>query len=984
MAVVTSVQGRYSGQTGFDYPVTPVNPFAMLTLNIAGLQSDGIPVWSYYPQYRDAYLRILAKREPIMAGALYSSTSRFKSLPWKINGGRNVKKWAQSLLGEADGGAGFEQFIGKVSYDLDTQDNGAFIELVGPGRPDKPLVGRVQAIYHLDSAQCWRTFDPDYPVIYTNPLDNSYHRMHKSRVIMLSSNPQPDERARNIGFCAVSRALKMMQIIRHVETYKEEKISGKFKRALIYGNGLTPKQFDQAVERTEQASENVNFTVYNEIPVLLSMAQEMKLNMLNLAQLPDGFDYEKEINIYVNILALCFGVDAREFWPATASGATKADASIQHQKAQGKGIADKTKMIETAFNWQIFPDGCELEYDATDDEQDKAKADIDTVRITNVGLLQQQGNINAQEGRALLINQGVIDPKQLASSVDAEVADDSAPLATAENATTQPNQGQVDSFDMTSGTSTGSAALSGKDCYVLLSLANDASITAIQDKLKADYPDVEWEDPADFHVTLVYAKDATDFQQIRNILPQSINTMTFAVGPTGTFDNPDKIPLFLTVTPSPELSALQAGLAASFNSLGLELSEYSAAEQWKPHITLGYLSPDDEIPSSTDVVTVSSKSIKFSVDNEDEFDIQYITRQISSLGSKYNPDTAPGAGKFVESKHPRASNGKFGSGGSAPTPAAKPDATPTQPATLAAPPNSPIVDALISYLKNAKMLGRYKNGRLTVPGETKDRSGDLQSYLRANGFPNAKVTARQTKKGYAYALSGVEPKKPRKAKKSIKANPENHVNAYKKKLESMMSGFVDKVAANPGTFKTAVSGLQNDFLDDLPQDLTDAFGVGLAGDDPTADGIDDLQSVADKSVGYFKTSFIADLAAVSLAGLTEEGIRAALDPFVSRLGMYAGPYWESIWQGVRDVTPTSYRVKWVLEPGAQHCEDCVANEGEYDSIDEMEREVGLPGAGQTKCLGNCRCHILVEDDGGGFSSLVGSPTVFTKPLIEVN
>src|SRR5690349_9963653 len=102
-AKATSIQGRNSGQPGFDFPAVPVSPIQLFTINLAGLQSDGIPAWSYYPQIRDMYLRLVAKKEPIMAGALYSSTTRFKSLSWKIKGGRNVKKWAQSLLGEADG-----------------------------------------------------------------------------------------------------------------------------------------------------------------------------------------------------------------------------------------------------------------------------------------------------------------------------------------------------------------------------------------------------------------------------------------------------------------------------------------------------------------------------------------------------------------------------------------------------------------------------------------------------------------------------------------------------------------------------------------------------------------------------------------------------------------------------------------------------------------------------------------------------------------
>lgn len=437
-----SVQSRARGDAyGFEFPAGPVNPWTFFTIQLAGQQQDGIPPWSYYPAYRDACLRIISKREPIMAGAIYSITSRIKSLPWSIKGGKINKAYYQNLFAEADGGFGFGQFISKVITDLLTQDNGAFIEVVGPGKSDKPLVGRPTEIWHLDSAQCWRTFDPEFPVIYIDPMDNTYHKMHKTRVIVLSSNPQPDVRARNVGFCGVSRALKLLQIIRNIEIYKDEKISGRFKRAIIYGNGVTQKQWDQAFEESDEQTKNKNYAVYNEIPVLLSMLPNMNLKMLDLAQLPDGFDYEKEVTLYVYIVALCMGTDAREFWPATTSGATKADATVQHLKAQGKGIADIIVSLETAFNWHIMPgDGsASFDYDFTDDEQDKAQAEIHQLKAANIETYQRNGWITPQQGYQMAVYEGLIDPKAFDPSAYPENADSDSPLFVGEMPAINPS-----------------------------------------------------------------------------------------------------------------------------------------------------------------------------------------------------------------------------------------------------------------------------------------------------------------------------------------------------------------------------------------------------------------------------------------------------------------------------------------------------------------------------------------------------------------
>ena len=59
------------------------------------------------------------------------------------------------------------------------------------------------------------------------------------------------------------------------------------------------------------------------------------------------------------------------------------------------------------------------------------------------------------------------------------------------------------------------------------------------------------------------------------------------------------------------------------------------------------------------------------------------------------------------------------------------------------------------------------------------------------------------------------------------------------------------------------------------------------------------------------------------------------------------------------------RIRWVLDPNADHCEDsaghygCPGLAGEYDSWNDLPT---VP-AGQVTCRGNCRCHLEVFRDG---------------------
>ena len=392
--------------------------------------ADEFPAWSIYPQVRDRRLREFYRAsDGALASAIFTMQSKLGSLPYKINApGPRSKKRFSDLVGYSEFGEGFAALLKKTATDLYTQDNGWFWELMGAGRVDRPLRGPVLQIAHLDPGNCWRTFDSEVPVLYTNPYPGQWHKIHESRVVMGSSFPQTEELARGVGLCAVSRALRWAQFARDIIVYKHEKAAGRFTRALGWTVGFTEKSFEGALEQAAEKNDARGFTRYAMIPFMHSMKDGASINKLDLASLPDGFDSLTEQDLWIYLLAFAFGVDAREFWPATASGATKADATIQNMKAQGKGFADDVKTIEHAINWKIFPDGVSLEFDNKDDEQDKKVADLHAVHTWNVQTNITSGVITPLEGRAILISKGVIDPDVLKDVAKPVLADDTAPV----------------------------------------------------------------------------------------------------------------------------------------------------------------------------------------------------------------------------------------------------------------------------------------------------------------------------------------------------------------------------------------------------------------------------------------------------------------------------------------------------------------------------------------------------------------------------
>jgi hypothetical protein len=409
-----------------------------------GNQLDEEPQWNaIYPHWRDIYLQRFARQEPMLASAVYSMATRISTLNYQVNGPPRAKKFASELLTRPGLGDSLNALIQKCISDLHTSDNGAFIELWRAGNPlsdakNRPVLGFAQ----LDSRQCWRSFDPEYPVWYTNPVTHEIRKIHASRIAFTSDNPQPTELARGIGFCATSRVLRMTRVFKNMQIFLDEKVGGRFNRAIGAVSGVTPKQLKQALEQNDAQADNKGFVVYKDIPFLVSpnleKGNEIKLMLQDLASIPDGFVFRDDADLYAYILAFAFGVDAREFWPATSSGATKADATVQNMKARGRGIGNDIALMEGLIR-QALPESVSFEFDFTDDDQDRATAEIHQLQANTLKTFFDMGALNAQQIQALGIAHGILDAEIMATN--------SQPLTSDDNPDTPDNAPDVTTED---------------------------------------------------------------------------------------------------------------------------------------------------------------------------------------------------------------------------------------------------------------------------------------------------------------------------------------------------------------------------------------------------------------------------------------------------------------------------------------------------------------------------------------------------------
>lgn len=89
----------------------------------------------------------------------------------------------------------------------------------------------------------------------------------------------------------------------------------------------------------------------------------------------------------------------------------------------------------------------------------------------------------------------------------------------------------------------------------------------------------------------------------------------------------------------------------------------------------------------------------------------------------------------------------------------------------------------------------------------------------------------------------------------------------------------------------------------------------------------------------------------ALPNLSQAQIRA-------RSRLYIRSAQQAFWRGYLAAHPDATDIRWVLNPEAESCPDCIAWDAlGWQSIASNPYGGCVPGSGCTECLTNCRCHL---------------------------
>jgi len=361
------------------------------------------------------WLDDLWKEEPILAGAVYSMVAKMQSMNWKVEGGRNNTGRVSEMLARARYMWGFDWagFIGSTANDFYTQDNGFYWDVARSSE-----WGMLTDLAHIDTQCCVLTGNARYPMYYHSSITSDDHWYRPDEFIHATSLNLPREREMGAGWCAVSRCARAAKLLMALHNYDSEKLSNLPPEGVAAVTGLTDREFRQAIAMWQTERKKNSALTYPQVLWLIGSnpGAKVSVEMTSFSSIPESFDRETVVQQYVNTLALCFGVDAREFWSmSTAALGTAAETEVQHLKARGKGGGEFISIVESAINSEL-PDNVQFKFDTQDIEEDMVNAEYAQAVIDSyIKLIYPPNNLIATEAvldiktfKRILADKGVL------------------------------------------------------------------------------------------------------------------------------------------------------------------------------------------------------------------------------------------------------------------------------------------------------------------------------------------------------------------------------------------------------------------------------------------------------------------------------------------------------------------------------------------------------------------------------------------------
>lgn len=359
---------------------------------------------------RDEWLLAMGRAEPHLSSVLSTAVTMDGNRQFRLIGGRNQVMRFVNRFQDFDNGLGFRTLQEFNATNYYATDLGAVVEIESDGK-NGPLV----SLYHTDPTRFRlgkkRVLKYDTKTLWKPDV---YYR--------LSSMMNTQDKFNQLGYCAISRCIKLAQTMLAIVEHNLEKLGSIAPRGILFiqAEDLTQETWDEAMAARQAVYvTNTGNQYYDNVVTLVDRAA--KGNLLALSELPDGFDTFMFTDYMLKAYALAFGRDVRAFWSLNSGnfgGGT--EAKLQSEKATYGGAAEFILASQEQIQW-LLPDSVLFEYEVDDTRGKEQKAEVDKVLIESAKGLLEVG-LTMPQAQQWLAEKGVI-PAEWTEEEEVEVAE---------------------------------------------------------------------------------------------------------------------------------------------------------------------------------------------------------------------------------------------------------------------------------------------------------------------------------------------------------------------------------------------------------------------------------------------------------------------------------------------------------------------------------------------------------------------------------
>lgn len=380
------------------------------------LLPDLIP--GVYSKQRDAVLASTIKYDPFWNGAVKKGIAKGVTQQWDLKfneRNRGSAEKLRELFKASNGRRGFKHFLIQHLQDYFLTDNGAFIEI---DRENNNMPGsKIIGLYHLDSLRCYRTGDPDRPVIYWD-LHNRYHYLRWWQVWDISDTPNARNNYYGVGDCAAGGVYERIRRMVGIRLYEYQKITGGSPKELTVIGGITQQQLNQLLTANEADRTARGMTVYGGAAMIAMMSKDPVSSLtIPIAKLPDNYDQEKEIEQASVEYANALGISKQDLKPLMGRmSGTATQSAVMDSQGESSGLGLWSGAFEDFINECVMPSTVSFYWAFNKTSQKKAEAEVAGLWVTAAtGMVTTQA-LTPPQANNWLVDKDVLDAEYLAET----------------------------------------------------------------------------------------------------------------------------------------------------------------------------------------------------------------------------------------------------------------------------------------------------------------------------------------------------------------------------------------------------------------------------------------------------------------------------------------------------------------------------------------------------------------------------------------